>query len=173
MKPSENQQVSKTFFDRILNFTQIIAAVMIAFIMLTICVHVVMRYVFNMPQNWVIDVAVILLLYIGILPGAWLLRQEGHVSIEFVLMKLKSERSRDILEIINSTICLAVCAILVVYGILETIKVYELNLIVDMALRPPRWITVIVTPVAFLLFFIQFIRRIRGFYKKSKSGQAA
>lgn len=162
------QQEKETFFDRILEITKAAGIVMIMFMMLAICTHVGMRYIFDKPLNWVIDVSTILLLYTAFLGGAWLLRDEGHVSVDFIFAQLKP-RNQFLLQIINSVICLAVCAIITVYGIIETISVLKLDLYVDMPLEPPKWVVIIIIPLGSFLLFIQFIRRIRGFLKKFRS----
>ena len=93
MKPKGVLQTeeSNTFFDRILNFTSYLTMAMIFFSMISLCVHVVMRYVYNRPQNWTIDVSCIILLYITMFAAAWVQRYEGHVSIDFIFAIYQQE----------------------------------------------------------------------------------
>ena len=144
---------------------------MIAFLMLGICAHVVMRYVFGKPQNWVIDVSSILLFCITFLCAAWVLRAERHVALDFVVHNLKPHR-RFLLQIINSLICSAVCAVIAVYGIIETITVWRYDLSQDMALEPPKWVIVIFIPLGSSMLFVQFIRRTRRFVEKLRGIKA-
>ncbi|MFC1868811.1 TRAP transporter small permease [Thermodesulfobacteriota bacterium] len=138
---------------------------MIMFSMLAICAHVVMRYIFNYPLNWTIDVSSILLLYATFLGAAWLLRDEGHVSVDVVNSFLK-QRHQYLLQVVNSAICALVCAIITFYGVIETVSVWKLDLIVDMPLEPPKWVAIIIIPFGSILLFIQFLRRIRSFVRK-------
>lgn len=165
MEDSLKQRKSGTNFDRILGLTSVVGTVMILFMMLAICAHVGMRYLFGKPLNWVIDVSSILLLYTAFIAAAWLLRAEGHVAVDFVFTLLKPRRQL-LLQVINSLICLAVCAIITVYGIIETVSVLKLDLYVDNTLETPKWIVIVIIPLGSFILFIQFIRRTHGFYKK-------
>lgn len=162
------QQKYDTIIDRILDVMSAVGMFMIAFLMLGICVHVIMRYVFGQPQNWVIDVSSILLFYITFLGAAWVLRAERHVALDFIIHHLKPHR-QCLLQIVNSLFCSAVCAVISVYGIIETITVWHYDLSLDMALEPPKWIVVVFIPLGSSMLFVQFIRRTRGFVKKLRS----
>lgn len=162
------QRENGTVFDRILEMTKAVGIVMIMFMMLAICAHVGMRYILGKPLNWVIDVSTILLLYIAFLAAAWLLRDEGHVSIDLLFVFLKPRR-QFLLQVINSLICMAVCAIITLYGVIETISVWKLDLYVDMPLEPPKWLVVIIIPLGSFLLCIQSVRRTQGFLKKLRS----
>ena len=165
------QRENGTAFDRILGITSTVGFVMIMFMMLAICAHVGMRYIFGKPLNWVIDVSTILLLYTAFLAAAWLLRAEGHVAVDFILAQLKP-RHQFLLQIINSLVCTAVCAIITLYGVIETISVWKLDLYVDMPLEPPKWLVIIIIPLGSILLLIQFIRRTNGFFKKLRRCKA-
>jgi TRAP-type C4-dicarboxylate transport system permease small subunit len=171
MEDSVKQRENGTVFDRILGITSTVGIIMIMFMMLAICAHVGMRYIFGKPLNWVIDVSTILLLYTAFLGAAWLLRAEGHVAVDFILAQLKP-RHQFLLQVINSLICVAVCAIITLYGVKETITVWKLDLYVDMPLEPPKWLVTIIIPLGSILLLIQFIRRTRGFLKKLRSCKA-
>lgn len=168
IKGALQPEESNTVFDRILEISCIAGMVMILFAMLSLCVHVFMRYVFDKPLNWTIDVASIFLLYITILAAAWLQRSEGHVAIDFIFTFLR-RKAQIKLHIFNSIICAIAFLIVVVFGIKETITVYQMDLYADMPLEPPKWILVISIPIGCLLLFIQFLRRIRGLVKQLKT----
>lgn len=162
------QEESKTFFDRILGFASILGMGMILFAMLSLCAHVVMRYIFHKPLNWTLDVSSIFLLYLTLLAAAWLQKFEGHVAIDFIFGFLKP-KSQLKLHIFNSIICAIAFLIMIWFGIKETITVYRMDLYEDMPLEPPKWILIVVIPIGFLMLFIQFIRRIRNLIKKLDS----
>jgi TRAP-type C4-dicarboxylate transport system permease small subunit len=170
MKPKGVLQTeeSKTFFDRILNLSSTLSIAMIFFVMLSLCVHVVMRYVLNKPQNWTIDVACIVLLCITMFAAGWVQRFEGHVSIDFIFAYL-SKKSQIKLHIFNSIICAISFIMVAVYGFKETLTAYRMDLIAGMPLEPPKWILTITIPIGFLLLLIQYLRRIRSLAKQLDS----
>src|SRR4030066_922155 len=59
-----------------------IAATMVIFMMLAISYSVMMRYLFNRPIAWIVEISSYLMLYITFLGTAWLLRRDGHVEID-------------------------------------------------------------------------------------------
>ena len=141
---------------------------MIFFSMLSLCVHVVTRYVYNRPQNWTIDISCIILLYITMFAAAWVQRYDGHVSIDFIFQFI-GKKSQIKLHIFNSIVCVICFAVVVVFGFKETLTAYQMGLIAGMPLEPPKWILTISIPIGFLLLMIQFLRRIRSLAKQLDS----
>ncbi len=149
-------------FDRTLNLLAYLAAALIAFIMLSVSYEVVMRYFFNRPPVWVIDITEILLLYIAFLAVAWLLREEGHVRMDMVLTRLKS-RPQATLNIITSTICAIIFLVVTWYGVRVTWVHFQKGLYSPTFLDIPSAYSLVIIPVGSFLLFIQFLRRIRRF----------
>jgi TRAP-type transport system small permease protein len=153
-----------TFFDRILDLTSYLSMVMIFFSTISLCVHVVMRYVYGRPQNWTIDISCIILLYITMFAAAWVQRFEGHVSIDFIFAYL-NKKSQIKLHIFNSIVCVICFALVTFFGFKETLTAYQMGLVAGMPLEPPKWILTVSIPIGFLLLMIQFLRRIRSLAK--------
>ena len=156
-------------FNRILDIGRILGMGMIIFSMLAICVHVAMRYIFNYPINWVIDVSTIFIFLMTFLGSAWLLREEGHVSLDLLLSHITS-RNWVLIQFINSLLCAAVCAVITGYGVVETVSIWKLDIYMDMPLAPPKWPIIIIVPLGCFLLFIQFLRRALGYLEKARSG---
>lgn len=159
---------SDTIFDRILDVTSTAGMVMILFAMLSLCAHVLMRYIFDKPLNWTIDVASIFLLYITLLAAAWLQKSEGHVAIDFIFGFLRP-KSQIRLHIFNSAVCVIAFLVMILFGIKETITVYRMDLYADMPLEPPKWILMMVIPIGFFMLLIQSLRRIRSLKRQLDS----
>ena len=155
-------------FDRIIEIGREAAIAMIIFSMLAISARVIIRYTFGFPINWVVDVSTILQLYLTFLAAAWLLREEGHISLDILFLFLKP-RHRFLLQIINSILSSVMCAIITVYGVIETWSSWKLDLHLDMPMEPPKWVLIIVIPLGTFLLFIQFIRRAHVFLEKYRS----
>ena len=165
----QQREERRTFFDRILDFTRIIAMCMIFVTMLILCAHVFMRYVFSKPLNWTIDVSSIFLLVITVLAAAWLQKSDGHVAVDFIFEYLEP-KSRLKLHFFNSILCVITFLIVILFGIKETITVYRMDLYADMPLEPPKWTLMIVIPIGFFLLLIQYLRRIRSLKQQMDGG---
>ncbi len=156
--------------DRINDFGRDIGMWMILLTILAISCHVVMRYFFHAPINWAVDICMLFLLYITLFGSPWLLREDGHVGLDFFKDRLKGKpRVYEIMEIINNAIGALLCLVIVFFGIIETISVIQGRIVVDVPLSPPKWIVVVVIPITFLLMFFEFFRKVAIHYRAVKN----
>lgn len=146
-------------FDSILDLGKNIGMAMVLIAMLGLCLHVFMRYFFDSPINWMVDVSTLFMFFITFLGAAWLLREDGHVSLDFLYHTIGARKYRKV-EIATNCACVIACLIVAYYGILEAKLAYDLDLRVDMPLETPKWIILTVMPVGFVMIAIEFVRKI-------------
>lgn len=158
----------KHIFDRLIEISLGVAIAIIIFLAIGINARVGIRYTLGFPINWVIDFSTIFQIYLTFLAAAWLLKEEGHVSIDIILTFLKPHH-RYFIQVINSILCTVICMILTIYGAIETWSSWKSKLYLGMPLEPPKWISLIVIPLGTLFLMIQFIRRTFGFLEKYKN----
>ena len=159
---------SARIFDRIMEVGREISIAMILFLMLGISARVIIRYTLGTPINWVVDLATIFQVYITFLAAAWLLREEGHISLDIVLSFLKP-RQQFFLQIVNSVLCGLMCAIITMYGVKETWSSWQLSLHLNMPMEPPTWSLLMVIPLGSFLLCIQFARRTHGYLSRYRT----
>ena len=148
-------------FDRILDILTVCASVLVFFIMFIICYDVILRYFFNAPTTWVVEISSIILLFVPFLVGGWVLRREGHVKMDLVLEHL-SKKNQTIINTITSIVAAVVCLILAYYGTKLTWDFYKTNYLTNTFLRLPQSPILSIIPFGFLLLFIQSLRRARN-----------
>jgi C4-dicarboxylate transporter, DctQ subunit len=153
------QKKSGKIFDRILDSGAVIAAAMILFAMLAVCVAIGSRAIVGNALTWVGDTCSILLLYITFLGAAWVLRLDEHVRIDTLLNKMNS-RQQALMNIITSILGVLMFAAVTVYSALATLTAYREHLWMSTTLQTPKWVILIVIPVGSLLLLIQFVRRV-------------
>jgi len=153
--------------DRVMNAMIFLAGLILVFIMLSVCMDVIMRYFINRPQIWVTEVIECLLLYITFLGSAWLLREEGHISVD-VLVNRVGPKTGALLGIISSVIGLFVSFILAWYGFRLTWDFFQRNIYTPTAMEIPVSAIIVIIPVGSLVLFLQFARRtitfVAGFF---------
>ena len=154
---------SARIFDITINSFAYLAALYLAFILLSVSAGVVMRYFVGQPLNWVLELSEYGLLYITFLAATWILKREGHVKIDLVLDRLTS-RTRAIVNIITSIICILVCLTLVWYGSKITVEYFLMGRYEDTPLRIPLAYVLGIIPLGSFLLAIQFIRRTYGYW---------
>ena len=139
-----------------------IAAAMVIFMMLAISYSVIMRYLFNRPIAWIVEISSYLMLYITFLGTAWLLRREGHVEID-LFTGLMSQKQRAVLRSVTSVGGAAVGFVLTWKGVLITIDYFRRGVMAMDILNTPQYLLTAIIPVGGFLLMIEFILRIFRF----------
>ncbi|RLB05231.1 MAG: hypothetical protein DRG83_02965 [Deltaproteobacteria bacterium] len=135
-----------------------IASLLLAFSVLAVCVDVVLRYFFNRPIGWVLQVTEYILLYIPFLAATWVLREEAHVKVDLLVNRL-SPRIQLFLNFVTSIIGALVMLALSYYGLQVTVDFYIRNVPTLEYYKIPEWIVLLAIPMGSSLMFIQFLRR--------------
>ena len=156
--------------DRSLDVTFAAACVVLMFVMVSVSSEVFLRYLLDMPQMWVVEVAEYSLLFITFMAGGWVLRREGHVKMDLLVNRLKP-KAQALFDFITSFIGIGLVGLLFVwYGVVTTKYVYVHNITADGALdMVPEWTFTWVIPVGGFLLFLQFVRRTFGFFRSYRS----
>jgi TRAP-type C4-dicarboxylate transport system permease small subunit len=128
------------------------------FIMIAVTVDVSSRKLLGVPIQWVDEVTGYLLLYVTFLSATWLLKREGHVSVDVVVERL-NQKTRVWLNLIISILIGALCLIMTCSGVFATLNVYRRGVFTVTTLEVPLALLVAVIPLGFFLLFIQFLRR--------------
>ena len=144
-------------FDKIVDYLAAAAGALILAAMLIVSVDVVMRYYFRKPMIWVSETTEMILMLVAFLGTAWLLRKEGHVRVDIIINRLKPEW-QALLGIISCVIGLAVCTVIVLYGIRVTWEFAQLGHFRETPVRLPTAPFMAAIPLSGLLMFVQFAR---------------
>ena len=149
-------------FDHILSATAVMAGVFIIFLMMGTVAEVVMRYFFNRPISWMLEVLAYCLVWITFLGVAWLLKREGHVNMDIFLVRFKP-RTRCLVNIITSVLGVLICAVLV-WSTTENLRFYiEVGHLQQTERYFPTAPIFCIIPIGSFLLFIQFLRRTYGY----------
>lgn len=149
-------------FDLLIGQLAFVSGVIFIFITVSVCVDVVMRYFLNRPMKWVIEISEYLLVYLTFLGAAWVLKQEGHVTVDVLTARLGS-KAQAITGLISSVIGVFVCFIIVWFGSIETWDNFQRGVHIPSILEFPKGPVLAIIPIGSFFFMIQFIRRTLGF----------
>ena len=160
-----------TWFDSFLKYLRILTCLILLFITVSVCIEVVLRYFFNKPQVWVIELSEYGLLYITFLAAAWVMRADGHIKVELITERL-SETTRAFLSIINCILIFGVSFVLFWYGARVTWNYFSKGTYVPTILEIPTAAILAVIPLGGIFLLAQSLREfIRNFlrYKELRS----
>lgn len=158
-------------FDCVLGGAALFAAIIIAYLIISVTLDVCMRYFLNSPQAWVPESASYGMLFITFLGAAWVLKRGKHVNIEIVLNWLKP-RDQSMLNLITSVISAFLFILITCISIWVTWDSFARNIWINSALEPPRGAILIIIPIGSFLLSIQFIRRAYNYWSSWKESKA-
>jgi len=144
--------------DRITDGFAYIAGVLLVYIVISVTLDVIFRYLFNSPLPYTLDISEILLLFITFLSAAWVMKRGGHVKMDFLLASMKKKNQAfmyGISTVFSAIICLVFCW----YGFVVTLDLFQRKIIHGVMLELPRAPLISVIPLSFLFLFFQCIKK--------------
>lgn len=151
-----------TVFDHIINLLAYLAGVFVVFIMLNIAADVACRKLVGTSLVWALEFSEYSLLFITFLGAAWLLRREGHPSLDIVVNRL-NPGARALVNITMSVLGALLCLVVAGFGTATTWDLFQRGVNMATMLEPPKAPLVAIIPIGSLLLFIQFLRRAHGY----------
>jgi len=161
------KEMTKTF-DRILVVLFWVAGGLLMFVTIGTCVDVLLRYSFNRPISWMLELTEYAMLYIPFLGAAFVLKEDGHIRIDLVITFL-SERSRGWLNVGTSFVGGVVMLTYTWFGAQVTLDYFKRGVPSLESLKTPMFLILMIIPIGGLLFSIQFFRQMKGYYQKLKN----
>ncbi|WP_343314424.1 TRAP transporter small permease [Brucella sp. BE17] len=157
------KQIEK-IYDFILNFFAFLACLTLIAMMLATVIKVGMRVFFNYGIHGIDQISGIMMVYITFLGAAWVLRKDGHVTVDIVTTIVSGPVRRYML-IIASILSAIVCLIMAYYGYHSVVRSVQRGIMVAAELEIPRAINLAVIPVGCFLLFVEFALRALRFIR--------
>lgn len=134
------------------------AAVLLGMCLLVTWVVISRRWL-GAPLGWNVEVTEYGLLYLTFLATAWVLHRDEHVRVD-VLINALPDRARRRLRRVTDGLALLVCLLLFYYSLAATAEAYRENLLLVKMLIIPKWPTLAIIPLGFLLLAVELVRRL-------------
>lgn len=155
-------------FDYINIIMVVISAILILGLTFIVGTDITLRYLFNRPLGWVKEVSEYILVGLGFLVAAWILKDDGHVKMDLVLNKVRP-KTQTMMNIITSIISTIVVLIIAWFSLRVIVDFYQTKLVAPSVLEPPKWILLVPICVGCFLLAMQFIRRTYAFIERWKT----
>jgi TRAP-type C4-dicarboxylate transport system permease small subunit len=133
-----------------------LAAMLIYAIVPVMLMEVVMRYLFNSPTVWGMELAVLLFGPYFLLGGPYVLHLKGHVAMDIVRQRLSPSADRMV-ELINLPIIIIFAGILLWYSVPLASTSWAYGETSFSAWNPPIWWTKAAVPLALFLLLAQAV----------------
>ncbi len=158
-----------TIIDRISEWSSKSIAYLVVVTAFLVVIEVVMRYAFNSPTVWNIDLVTYLCMALYFLGGAWVLSTDMHVRVDILYVRL-SPRTKAILDIVTVPFFLAFCGVLLWFGSIwmwaSLIKGQTSGTQWDILIWPVKTIL----PLATLLLLLQGLAKLARDFRTALGG---
>ena len=144
------------FYPRLLQGLAACAAVLLGASALAITVDVIGRNVGLGALPWILEVSEYVLPLATFLVAPWLLHRNEHVRLDILL------RGWPWLHHLTNLVGLAVCGVLVLYGVRTSLNSAQQGAMVFKSVVFPEWWLYAPVPLCFGLLAVEFIRRLAG-----------
>jgi TRAP-type C4-dicarboxylate transport system permease small subunit len=144
---------------RISWLAEVLAEIALAGLLLLVFHEVIVRYVFNAPTQYSVELSEYLLVFVAFMSIGWVLKEDRHVRVS-VVINLLPDRVRDLLDIFASLLVMIFCGIIVWKGGKTAITAYTGDYHSSSLLNFPLWIPYAIIPLGALVLGMQYIVRI-------------
>ncbi|MBI5592950.1 MAG: TRAP transporter large permease subunit [Deltaproteobacteria bacterium] len=167
-----NLDRSESLFDRVIFGSALGGGILILLTALFVTYEVILRYFFNSPTTWVLEVSIYTILASTFLSFAYILKNNGHIRVDFVTNHL-SGRTALILEIFTSLLSILYCLVMTWEGGKMAFISYQSGEVSPTVLRIPLFIPLFFVPLGGILLTIQFIRLVKKLFNNLTSAEFA
>jgi TRAP-type mannitol/chloroaromatic compound transport system permease small subunit len=139
-------------------------AVLVPLMILSLVYEVVSRYFFHAPTLWAQDTSIFLFGYIGLLGGAFVMKEHAHINVDLIYARL-SLRARAGCDVISGLVVMFFLILVVIYCGHEGLKAIHLGLRRPTDWAPPVGHFILAIAVGGLLLLLQtFAHWIRNWH---------
>ncbi len=146
---------------QLLNLCGLLAGLGLTAIAVATSYDVIARNLVGQSTRGLLDLVEYGLYATTFLAAPWVLRENAHVQVDFVVGAL-APRRRRVVEAIANLIGLVVSLVLLVYSIRVTYAAWAQKSMVLKAISFPEWWIYVVIPFASTLLVIEFVLRLWG-----------
>lgn len=139
-----------------------IAAIFVIVMAFLVAAEAILRYGFNSPTVWSVEITSYLMCFAIFLALARALKEEQHVRALFIISRF-SRRVQDVARIITGFVSMIGVGLLVWTGWLQAENAYHIHEVSLTPLDTPMFIIKLAIPIGGLLFLLQWIVRLTAY----------
>ncbi len=158
----------KAIFDRIIGGFAYLGGILLGCAVIIKFCDIILRYFFNKPLTWDIEITEYILFAVAFFGAAWLLREGGHVRID-VLDNFLSEKRKTYLHLVHSAVGALVSMILCMMSFVAAAYSYRDGLTVVKIYTIGKYYFLLVISLGFFMLLAEFLRQFSRGVRKIKS----
>ena len=158
----------KGIFDRIIGGFAYLGGVLLSCAIIIKFCDIILRYFFNKPLTWDIEITEYILFALAFFGAAWLLKEGGHVRID-VLDNFLSEKGKTYLHLLHSAVGALVSMILCLMSFVAAAYSYRDGLTVVKIYTIGKYYFLFIISLGFFMLLAEFLRQFSRDVRKIKS----
>ena len=158
----------KGIFDWVIDSLAYLGGILLGCAIIIKFCDIILRYFFNKPLTWDIEITEYVLFCVAFFGAAWLLREGGHVRID-VLDNLLSEKGKIYLHLFHSAIGALVSMILTLMSFVAAAYSYRDGQTVVKIYTIGKYYFLLIISLGFFLLLAEFLRQFAAGIRKIKS----
>ena len=123
---------------------------------LIIAYDVVLRYVFNSPTIWVLEISEYMLVFLTFLSAAKIQKEKAHIKMDFFYLKFPP-KFRVFVDLVFYVLIVLFSYVLLYNAVKMTITAYKYESMSNSLLEVPLYIPYAIIPVGMILLMLQGI----------------
>jgi len=143
--------------DKLIDILGFVAGVFLVALSILVCCDVAARYFRLFAMPWSLDFAQYGLYLITFFGTPWVLKTNGHITIDLLVSKLSSQNAYK-LKIASSYLGGLICAVLFIFSVIVLVRTFNEGTTVPDNFMFPEWWIYAFAPPTFLLSMIIFLR---------------
>ena len=155
------------FIEKLVKGSGILGAFLFLLVMFITTYEVLVRYLFNAPTTWSLEISVILTIWGTFLGVAYTLQQGGHTQVDLVVNRL-SELNRRILRIFVYLFVLLFSIFLTWASLLPAVEAYIIKEVTQSYTRTPLVILMISVPIGGFLLILEIVRELAEMFRSKR-----
>jgi len=160
----------ESFFNRMVIAIGLLGGALLVCVAGMVTYEVLMRYFFNAPTTWVMEISIYFSLAGIFLSLAFVLKGKAHVRVDFVINRLPP-RTTISLEIITSLLAIVYCGVMAWEGMKLVLNSFRLGEVSPTILKVPMFIPQVFIPVGSTLLGVSFVKYIRDLFSHLADGK--
>jgi TRAP-type C4-dicarboxylate transport system permease small subunit len=145
------------FAEKLVKGSGILGALLFLLVMGITTYEVLVRYLFNAPTTWSLEISVILTMWGTFLGVAYTMQQGGHTQVDLIINRL-SDRSRRVVRIFVYLFIMVFSIFLTWASLVPAIEAYLIKEVTQSYTRTPLVILMISIPAGGVLLTLEIIR---------------
>lgn len=157
----------KGLFDRLIDAMAFLAGILLVLAVLIVSFEICMRYFFQQPQVWTVEVCEFILFILAFLGAPWLLKKGGHASVDILVERMGPVPKRYA-SLFASSVGMLVSLVLVWFSLTTSWQCYTDGVVLTKTLTVSKYYFLLFIALGYFCLMIEFGRQFMRTMKKEK-----